>query len=128
MSTLIVTQLSPDGDLLRGFGQVLSTSAATAQKLRSRLLMVQGEWFLDPDAGVPWFALPASVDPPIMGAKGTDLGYVERVLKAAILETTGVSKLVDFSLELNRSTRACTVSAIVETDDGDVENIEVSVP
>jgi hypothetical protein len=128
MSTLIVTQLGPDGDLLRGFGQTLRTSAATAQKVRSRLLLIQGEWFLDPDAGVPWFANDNSVDPPIMGTRGADLGYVERVLKRTILETHGVSKLLDFALELNRSARALSVSATVETDDGDVENIEVSVP
>jgi hypothetical protein len=128
MSNRIVTQLGPDGDFARGFSQVLSTSAATAQKVRSRLLLVQGEWFLDPDAGVPWFANDASVDPPIMGSRGIDLGYVERTIKRTILETEGVSKLVDFSMALDRETRRCSIFTTLETDDGDVESIEVSVP
>lgn len=128
MSTLIVTRLGTDGDLARGLGDVVSKSAATAQKLNCRLKLLQAEWFLDPDAGVPWFALPGTVDPPIMGSKGVDLGYVERVLKTAILETTGIAKLVDFSLSFDRNARSCTVAATVETDDGDIETIEVLLP
>lgn len=128
MSDLIVTRLAPDGDLARGFGDTIGGSAATAQKVTCRLRLVQAEWFLDPDAGVPWFALDGAVDPPIMGSKGVDLGYVERVLKTTILETQGVSKLVSFAIALDRETRRCTVSAAVETDDGDIENIEVLLP
>lgn len=128
MSTLIVRQLSPTGDLQGSFANVLRTSAATAQKLKSRLLLIQGEWFLDPDAGVPWFAMEGAVDPPIMGVRRADLGYAERTLKTAILETTGISELVDFAITLDRNTRAATVACAVKTDDGDIENIEVSVP
>ena len=128
MSTILVGQLSSTGDIVGGFGNLLSHSAATAQKLRSRLKLNQAEYFLDLDAGVPWFAIDGTVDPPIMGRKGTELGYAERVLKTTILETVGVSKLVSFSITLNRNTRAATVAAIVETDDGDIENIEVILP
>ena len=128
MSTLIVTRLGTDGDIARGLGDVVSKSAATAQKLTCRLKLVQAEWFLDPDAGVPWFALPGTVDPAIMGSKGVDLGYVERVLKTTILDTTGISKLVAFAMNLDRNARSCPVTATVETDDGDIENIEVLLP
>jgi len=128
MGTLIAGQLDSSGDMVGGFGNVVAFSAATAQKLRCRLLLVQAEWFLDPDSGVPWFALPDSVDPPIMGVKAVDLGYVERTLKTTILETEGISELVDFTMSLDRNTRAATVAATVKTDDGDVENIEVSIP
>ena len=128
MSTLLIGQLSPDGDMVGGFGNLVTKSAATAQKVRCRLKLIQAEWFLDPDAGVPWFAIEGTVDPPIMGSRGTDLGYVERVLKTTILETVGISKLVSFSIALDRNTRGATVAATVETDDGDIENIEVMLP
>ena len=128
MGTLIAGQLDSSGDMVGGFGNVVAFSASTAQKLRCRLLLVQAEWFLDPDVGVPWFALPGSIDPPIMGVKAVDLGYVERTLKTAILDTEGVSELVAFTMSLDRNTRAATVAATVKTDDGDVENIEVSIP
>lgn len=128
MSTLIVGQLTSDGDICGSFANVISKSAATAQKCTCRLKLIQGEWFLDPDAGVPWFALPLSVDPPIMGVRPVDLGYVERTLKMAILDTVGISKLVEFANTLERNTRASSVTSTVETDDGDTENIEVLLP
>ena len=127
MGTLIVTKLGPDGDLAAGLGTVISRSAATAQKLRCRLRLILGEWFLDPDAGVPWIATPLSQEPAIMGSRFSDLGYAERVLKTCILETTGIAALLDFSINLDRATRSATASATVQTDDGDVENIEVSL-
>ena len=128
MSTLIVRQLGTDGDLVGSFRNVLTRSAATAQKLRSRVRLIQAEWFLDPDAGVPWFALPLSVDPPIMGTKPADIGYAERTLKTTILETPGIASLTEFALTFDRAARSITVTATVTTDDGDIENIEVHVP
>jgi hypothetical protein len=126
MGALIVTKLGPDGDLARGFGTVIDKSAATAQKLVCRLRLILGEWFLDPDAGVPWAPMPLAQEPVIFGAPA-DLAYAERTLKRCILETTGISAILDFAMTLDRSTRHATVTASVQTDDGDVENIEVSV-
>jgi hypothetical protein len=104
--------LSPTGDYT--FGQNLqnflhNTPAAVAQAVKTRLGLTQGEWFLDNTAGTPW-------NTQILGA-GTQNIY-DLAIQNEILGTQGVTAILDYASNLNRSTRALTVTATINTQYG----------
>ena len=67
------------------------------QRIKQRLLTIQGEWFLNTDIGLPWFDQ-------ILG-KGGDQEQINALLIQQIAETEGVDALIEFDLTINRSTR-----------------------
>jgi hypothetical protein len=129
MATLRVRRLDANHDMTFGGGKnnYAATGEATGQRLRTRLLLILGEWFLDTTAGVPWLQPPDSDTRPIMGGP-RDLQYSEGVLKAAILGTDGVATLDSFSMTFDGTTRKLSVSASGTTADGDAFNIQVTGP
>lgn len=114
-----VRKLDESGDVMfgRGLQSFHVGSAATVQRVRTRLLLILGEWFLNTDEGTPWWENEDSIAQPIMGVP-RNLGYAEAVLKARILGTDGVASLESFSLSMNGETRKLSVSATVTDDDG----------
>lgn len=119
MATKPVRRLDAKHDTTfgRGFRNIATLAEATQQRLRCQLLVILGEWFLDTDAGVPWWQPTTSDVLPIMG-KRRDLGYAEAVLKAKILACDGVATIDTFSLVPNPKTRALKVSCRGTTVDG----------
>lgn len=84
--------LADDGNLA-----VVRDAEAIGQHARQRLMAYEGEWFLDKDAGVPWFR-------DLLGG-GYDPVLAESVLKAEILGTDGVTDISTFSVRFDRTTR-----------------------
>lgn len=111
---------SPTGDMTFGHGMAnyARDSEACALNIRSRLLTILGEWFLDTDAGVPYleqiFVRPSS------------LPLAESTLKKVILETTDVATLNSFDISLDHNSRQVAVNCNVTTIYGDVKNISIS--
>jgi len=127
--TMLVRRVDAAHDMTFGAGRrnLAATGEATGQRLRCRILMIQGEWFLDTGAGVPWWAPEGNGVQPIMG--GTkNLQYAEAVIKAAILGTDGVATLDSFSMSFNGTTRKLTIAASGTSVDGDAFNITVTGP
>jgi hypothetical protein len=122
--SLAVRRLDANHDMTFGRGKrnIARTAEAVGQRLRCRLLMILGEWFLDTGAGVPWWQPDGSGTRPIMGAS-KNLQYAEAVLKATIIATDGIATLESFSMLFNGTTRKLTVAATGTTVDGDVWNI-----
>lgn len=79
-----------------------SDSEAIQQHLEQRLKTFYQEWFLDRRVGVPYFqqVLVKSPDPIVL----------DSVFKAVIVNTPGVTELLSFALETNRSTRELRLS------------------
>lgn len=104
------------------FGQGLANYArdaeATAQSVKTRLLLLNGEWFLDLDAGVPYLQK-------IM-VRPANLPLAESVIKRTILETEGVAELRSFVMTFDREPRRLTIQATVVNTYGTVSNIRVS--
>jgi len=127
--TKIVRRLSPAGDF--PFGKGLDNYAvgaeATAQRVRTRLLLILGEWFMNTAAGVPWLQLPGVDATPILGGRN-NMAYVEAVLKRVILESDGVKAILSFSVDLDHTTRKLTVVTTIQTVDGDTVDIQVISP
>lgn len=83
---------------------------AVVAGVRTRLRLIMGEWFLDLDAGVPWYERDG-VDPDtvILGSP-----YSEAVLRApilkAILSTPGVVEVTQLVIQFDGASRAASVT------------------
>lgn len=98
---------------------IVEDGAAVAVKVRSRLLTYLGEWYLDENAGVPYFQQ--------IFKKPVDLDNVESILKQVILQTDGVESLTEFSSSYDGTSRGFTVDAKVKTVYGTIEEITTNV-
>ena len=82
--------LDTDGDLLLTDGRVrvVEGNAALVQRLKIRLRLLRGEFFLNPSAGFPWFdVLQQRFDETALRARlGTYLAETDGVQSAAITE------------------------------------------
>ena len=96
------------GDLVLVAGQ-----AAILQAIRIRLQFFKGEWFLDEDAGVPYFQS--------VLVKNPDPNLLQTIFRDAILATPGVLGLPSLTLTLDRSTRSLTVAFRASTDEGELD-------
>jgi hypothetical protein len=104
-----VRRLDANGDYLIGAGQAnfwIDNVEAVAQSIQTRLLLWEGEWFLDNTNGTPW-------SQEVLGYGTTAIR--DQVLKARILETPGVTSIVSFDSSLNPTTRKYTVQGQVLT-------------
>lgn len=104
--------LSPEGDFTfgRGSGNFLVNSPeAVAQAVRTRLLLLRGEWFLDTTEGTPYAA-------EILGTN-TRATYDEAI-RERILDTQGVTEILDYSSAVDGSTRGLSVSVTIDTEYG----------
>jgi hypothetical protein len=106
-------KLDVDGDYLFGFAGefFVDDPAGVAQAIRTRLLLLTNEWFLDANEGTPY-------DPNIVGygtAATRDPAVVDR-----ILGTPGVRQILQYSSSVDRN-RLFRVDALVDTIYGPVQ-------
>ena len=107
-----VRALDTDGDMTFGRGSgnfLVDTPAAVAQCIITRLALRQGEWWLDPTAGVAW-------DTQILGAGTATLR--DLAIKEAVLGTPGVVSIDAYSSVVDPTTRAMSVQMTVTTQYG----------
>lgn len=104
------------GDLAHGGGllSIVSGTDVVAQRLRLRLGLWLGEWFLNALVGVPW--------PQWIGSK-PDLKTIESVLRRAITTAPGIASLDVFSLSLDGASRALNVSFRATAVTGEVIDV-----
>jgi hypothetical protein len=98
-----------NGDYTFGHGSAnffINSPACVAQLIQTNLLLHQGEWFLNLLAGVPW-------ETEVLGYGTASLYDV--VIKTAILNTRGVTSIINYSSSFNPTTRKLTVTATVLT-------------
>jgi hypothetical protein len=80
------------------------------QRIKQRLLLVLGEWFLDTSIGLPWYQE--------IFKKSTSQERVKALLINQITQTEGVNKILDFQFSYNSSNRGLTVDFRVDTIGG----------
>jgi hypothetical protein len=114
--------LSATGDYIFGQGAsefLVDIPAAVAQAVQTRLLLIQGEWYLDQDDGTPYYSL-------ILGT-GTQNTY-DDAIQSRILETPGVVSIDEYSSSLNAQ-RQLTVTCTITTQYGGASvNVVLVVP
>jgi hypothetical protein len=102
-------KLDAAGDFVFGRGAAAyhhNTPEAVAQAVLTRLKLWRGEWFLDKSEGTPY-------TPAIFG-KHTDKSY-DFALRARVLETPGVTEIVEYESRVEPSMRRLEVSLTINT-------------
>lgn len=66
---------------------------AVAQHIKQRLLMFEGEWFLDTSAGLPWLPKPGKFG---IFDRPFPRGQADALVKSEVLDTPGVVALEAF--------------------------------
>ena len=105
-------RLSASGDYT--FGQnaanflvdIIGNPEAVAQSIATRLRLLQKEWFINTQSGVPYAT-------EVLG-KGTR-GTYDQAIKTTILGTNGVSAIADYLSQLDHPKRTLTITATVAT-------------
>lgn len=114
-------KLATDWDIdVSAYDTPLTTDAEQiVQRVRQRLQVFRGEWFLDVRAGVPWLQ-DILVHTP-------RLNYVEALLKAEIVGTPGIVEITQFSMEYSAGNRTLEVAFKARTETGETVAVSVEV-
>jgi hypothetical protein len=105
--------LSPSGDYVFGAGMgefLVDSPQAVAQAVLTRLLLSQGEWFLDLTEGTPWTTA-------VIGT-GTQ-GLYDAAVQERILGTPFVVSILSYSSVLD-SNRKLTINCTIMTTFGPI--------
>ena len=114
--------LDSNNDLLlkNGSFSTVEDGDYTVQDVRSRLQFYLEEWFLGLNSGTPWFQE--------IFKKPININNIESIIKTKILETEGVIKLIDFTMELESpNTRKLKIAFSAETIYGVLEGVTINV-
>jgi len=104
-----VRKLDANGDYSFGQGEAnfwINQVEGVVQNVTTRLLLLEGEWWLDQTVGTPW-------SQEILGYSTAALRDV--AIKTVILTTDNVTQLTQYNSSVNPSTRAFTVSGFILT-------------
>lgn len=116
MANLLLT-LAGDLDFSSGGLQIVEGTDEIAQKLFTRLQFFLGEWFLDRRQGIPYYEK--------ILIKNPDLIIIQSIFREAILETPGVTSLLDvIQTDLESATRKLSVRFAAQLDSGAVLNFD----
>lgn len=98
---------------------VVSDRDQVKQNIKIRLLLIQGEWFLNSQLGLPLFSK--------ILVKNPDLSAIDIMIKSTILETPEVIGITAYASMLNRTARKLSISFQASTIYGDVtiNNLEL---
>lgn len=91
---------------------MVSGSAYLPEKVRQRLLTFQGEWWLNPALGVPYYES-------ILGQKNPDLSNIRAVFVDAILGVPGIASISSLSVAFDNATRTYSVTFEAVGDNGE---------
>jgi len=113
---MIGRALNKCNDLFLENGRIGTIQAGdqVVQHVRTRLLTYLGEWFLDINAGLPYFQN--------IFTKPVNLTLTESVIKNEILQTPDVNKLVSFEFTFDRTKRILEIEFEAETTFGEVSS------
>jgi hypothetical protein len=115
--------LDADGDLaiVDGDTPLTSGSSGLVQAVRVSILLAQGEWYLDQEAGTDWYGS-------ILG-RAFNEARARATISASILAADGVVSVDSLSLSLNRTTRTLTIiwSATFAFGDSVADTLAVQV-
>ena len=108
----ISIQLDDDDlDYSNGQWTLITGLDAYQQRVRANLQTFQGEWFLDPALGVPYFQ-------EIYDKKDPDLGVLNSIFTDALLNTNGTESILKLQFEQDNATRDLFVTFDVQSEDG----------
>jgi len=108
---------SGDWDVTTGDLELTQGTDAIKQSVRIHLEFFQGEWFLDLDAGIPYYQS-------IM-VKNPNPNLLQSVFRSALDETPGVASVDELNLSIDTAARQLSVEAHITGDYGEFDINEV---
>lgn len=87
----------------------VNLDSETIQRIRTCLRRIEGEWFLDVDAGLPYFG------GQMLGGK--DLEYVKLIIREELLRIEGVNKITEINILMDKSTKHVSVYVELEINE-----------
>lgn len=125
MATILNRRLDENFEPTFGQGQqdFISDTEAVAQAIRTRLLLLQGEWWLDTTDGLPLWQQ-------ILGTRN-NVQSINILIQDRILGTPQVKSITSMSGNLDHNTRAYSFTATVLTNFSTtitVSNIPINLP
>lgn len=81
----------------------------TIQRIRTCLRRIEGEWFLDTNAGLPYFG------GQMLGGK--DLEYVKLLIREEILSIDGVKKINELNIIMDSKTKKVSLYTEIEINE-----------
>ena len=115
MSDLKLTP-THDLDLTNSSPSIIGGREAIAQHLNCRLRFIQGEWFRDLRAGVPYFDR--------ILIRGYNDADVLQLIRAEIAETPGITGIRTLEIDVDPETRKVTITGSATSIDGDIDFTE----
>lgn len=112
MPTLMLDPVTHDLAVINNKLVLVSGADEVTQRLRSRLKMFRGEWFLDLTKGVPYRTE--------IFVKGISSERIAAAIKMEILTTPGVLQLLSYSQSIDGATRKLNIDFEVLTSDGEI--------
>ncbi len=116
MTTARDIKLDTNGDweVSGGDLQLISDGPSIVQAIEIALQFFKGEWFLDLDAGVPWYQN--------VLVKNPDPNLLHSIFRKAISDVEGVTEVTALDLSIDNATRTLSVSFRVATDVGELSS------
>ncbi len=111
---MIYRKLDSNGDFVfgQGVGNFLKDQPeAVAQAVKTRLGLIQGEWFLDIEVGTPY-------NSQILGAG--KVSTYDAAIQQVIRTTPGVTGIVNYASSVDPTTRAASIDCTINTVYGQV--------
>ena len=105
--------LTAAGDLVIGPEGDIYLTTSVAQAIRIRLRWFVGEWKFNPELGVPYFE--------DVFVKKVNIGHVERIMTAQVLDVDGVLKVRSLSISTKSAERTMLIAFEAETTEGTIE-------
>lgn len=107
----MATISAPTGDITPDFA-IARGDEEIRQRVIQRLRFFRGEWFLDKNAGTPWFQR--------VLARYAPIGIVTTIITDTIAGVDGVIAVSEVESEINRETRKFDFRAKITTATGDI--------
>lgn len=110
--TIRYRALSPTGDYTFGHAPsnfLVDSPQAVGQLVKTRLLLAQGEWFLDVTEGTPWVGQ-------VLGERTKPL--YDLAIQARVLSTPNVLSIDSYLSTLNANARSLAVVMTISTSFG----------
>jgi len=87
-------------------------SRMVLQRIRCRLLLIRGEWYMDQRVGTPWREK--------VWVKGASIDVIRRIIEQVAEGTPGVDSVDSLELTLDATHRTMTIDLVATTDLGTV--------
>lgn len=123
-------KLDSDGDLVHSAGRLVRVEDVQwqAQAIKTKLLMFQGEYFLDKDGeGLPWKARREGQFQ-LLGIKQGSETIVADYVRKSILELEFVASVEEATVSIAPVTRVMSVSFVVKNLDAEIIEDDFEVP